>query len=178
MDPYNHGFLEGLPNSKGFNSIWVVVDRLTKYSHITPLRHPYTVQDIANLFLKHIFKLHSLPLFIISDKDRTFASRFWQELFHLQGVQIAMSTAYHPQTGGQTKVVNKTLENYLRCFSGDKPKDWVSWIPLTEWWYNSTPYLSTKMTPFESLYGYPPPRWLDFIPGTARVATVEKLLQN
>lgn len=87
--PWTHtsmDFIEGLPNSKGFNNLWVVVDRLTKYNHITPLKHPCTAQDIANLFLKHIFKLHGLPLSIVSDRDRTFTSNFWQELFNVQGV--------------------------------------------------------------------------------------------
>lgn len=118
-------FVEDLPNFEGFNSIWVAVDKLTKYSHIAPLKHPYTIHDISNLFLKHIFKLHSLPLSIVSDRDKTFTSQFWQELFHLQGVQMAISTAYHLETDGHTEVINKTLENYLRCFLRDRPRDGI-----------------------------------------------------
>lgn len=68
---------------------------------------------------------------------------------------MSLRTMYHPQTNGLIEVVNKTIENYLMCFSGDRPKDWSAWIPLEEWWYNPTPYLSNKLTPFEALYGYP-----------------------
>lgn len=90
-----------------------------------------------------------------------------------------MSTTYHPQTNGQTESVNRTLENYLRCFTNDCPKDWSQWIPLAEWWYTTTPLSSyVPLTPFEALYGYPPPRTINYVPGTAKLEAVETSLKT
>ncbi|KAL0374355.1 UNVERIFIED_CONTAM: Transposon Ty3-G Gag-Pol polyprotein [Sesamum radiatum] len=108
-------FIEGLPQSYGKDSILVVVDRLTKYSHFIPLKHPYTAASIAKIFFDNIYKLHGLPVSIVSDRDRVFTSNFWRELFGLTGVSLDMSSAYHPQTYGQTERINQCLENYLRC---------------------------------------------------------------
>ena len=115
-------FMEGLPKSLKHDVVMVVVDRLTKYVHFIPLSHPNTAVKVATLFLNHIFKLHGLPISIVSDRDPMFTSRFWEELFRLQGVDLVMSSAYHPQFDGQTKVVNRILKQYLRAFTGDKPK--------------------------------------------------------
>ena len=83
-----------------------------------------------------------------------FTSLFWEELFRRQGVDLAMSSFYHPQSDGQTKVVNKSLEHYLRAFVADKPSLWVEWLPLAEYWFNTNYHTSTKLSPFEVLYGY------------------------
>lgn len=144
-------FIEGLPSSQGKNAIFVVVDRLTKYAHFCPLSHPYTAATIAQVFVENIFKLHGVPQSIDSDRDKVFTSNFWKELFRLQGTQLNMSTSYHTQTDGQTEVVNRCLENYLRCFTSDRQKDWVRWLPWAEWWYNTTYHSSTKQTPLEAV---------------------------
>ena len=89
-------FMEGLPKSIGYEVILVVVDRLTKYVHFVPVSHPYNVAKIASLYMHHVFKLHGMPSSIVSDRDSTFTSLFWSELFRLQGIVLAMSTAYHP----------------------------------------------------------------------------------
>ena len=89
-------FIEGLPISSKQSVILVVVDRLSKYAHFVPLAHPYTASIAAQAFLDYIFKLHGMPGSIISDRDPIFTSKFWQELFRLQGTTLSMSTAYHP----------------------------------------------------------------------------------
>lgn len=101
--PWSHitmDFIEGLPNSNGFSTLWVVVDKMTKYSHFTPMGNPYTAKSIAQLFIKHIFKLHTLSQSTVSNRNSTFTSVFWRELFKAQGVQLEFSAAYHPQTDG------------------------------------------------------------------------------
>ena len=102
----------------------VVVDRFTKYVHFIALSYPYSAPKVAHLFAQHILKLHGMPTSLISDKDSVFTAKFWAELMRLQGVQLAMSSAYHHQTDGQTEVVNKSLEHYLRSFFADKPSEW------------------------------------------------------
>ncbi|KAH9692146.1 hypothetical protein KPL70_016314 [Citrus sinensis] len=171
-------FIEGLPKSSGKQIIFVVVDRLSKYAHFMPLSHPYTALDVAQLFLDNVYKLHGLPNSSVSDRDKVFTSTFWQSLFSLLNVNLLMSTAYHPQTDSQTEVVNKCLEQYLRCMAGDRPKKWVKWLPLAEWWYNTSYHLSTRMTPFEAVYGRPPPSYIAYIPGTSTVATVNLSLND
>jgi transposase InsO family protein len=85
-----------------------------------------------------------MPTSIVSDRDPVFTSLFWKELFKLHGTELKFSSAYHPQTDGQTKIVNKCVEQYLRCFSGDKPKEWSRWLPLAKWWYNTNIHASTN----------------------------------
>lgn len=110
-----------------------------------------------------------MPHSIISDRWSNFTCLFWQELFMSHGIQLASNTFYHTQTNGQTKAVNKCLENYLRSFVGDQPKGWAKWVPLIEWWYNNSQHSSTRMTPFKAFYGYEPPWPLPYVPGTTKV---------
>lgn len=152
-----------------------MVDRLSKYCHFTSLSHPYTAAKIAQLFIHNIFKLHGMPQSIFSDRDPIFTSLFWSELFKLQGTSLKLNTSYHPQNDGQTEVVNKCLENYLRCFSQDNPKNWTFWLPWAEYWYNAAWHSSIKMTHFEAVYRVPP---LSYIPGTTRVEAVDEVLPN
>lgn len=147
-------FIEGLPASEGYNSILVVVDRLTKYSHFIPLKHPYTAQAVAKVVLDNVVKLYGMPRSIISDRDKVFTSTFWKTLFSLVDTKLLMSSAYHPQTDGQLERVNQCLEMYLRCAVHDSPLKWKSWLPLAELWYSSAFHTSLGCSPFKALYGY------------------------
>lgn len=149
-------FIEGLPWSRKQNCILVVVDKFSKYSHFIPLAHPFSAIDVAQLFMVNVYKLHGLPQVIISDRDKIFTSLLWEQLFARAGTKLHLSSAYHPQTDGQTERVNQCLEIFLRCFVHASPSKWVDWIHLAEFWYNSSYHSSLGKTPFEVLYGYPP----------------------
>ena len=112
-------FFKGLPKSHLKSVGFVVVDRLTKYTHFMAFSHPYTAAKVANLYLHFVVKLHGLPSTIVSDRASVFTSLFWKELMKLQGVSPAMSSAYHPQIDDQTEVVNRSLEHYLRPFAAN-----------------------------------------------------------
>lgn len=165
-------FITGLPKSRGYEAILVVVDRLSKYSHFILLKHPYTAKSIAELFAKEIVRLHGIPKSLISDRDPVFVSNFWLELFKLQGTKLQMSSAYHPESDGQTEVINRCLESYLRCFASDQPKTWSNWIYWAEFWYNTTYHVSIGKTPFEVVYGRQPPNILRFLSNETKVAAV------
>ena len=139
-----------------FSVILVVVDKFSKFTHFMPLKHPYSAASVARVFLDNIYKLHGLPVAIISDCDKVFTSKFWQLLFQLAGTDLRMSTAYHPQSDGQTERVNQCMETYLRCFVQACPRHWSCWLPLVEFWYNTSSHLALDQTPFEVLYGFPP----------------------
>jgi ribosomal protein L21E len=95
---------------------------------------------------------------IVSDRDGIFTSKIWQDIFSTYKVQLHISTAYHPESDGQTERVNQCLEQYLRSMAFKEPKKWAEWIPAAEWWYNTSYHTSLKTTPFEALYGYAPPQ--------------------
>lgn len=126
-------FIKGLPRSETTNCLMVIIDKFSKFSHFVPLHHPFSAQQIAQLFLDHIYRLHGLPTHIISDRDRIFTSTFWRELFHLAQTTLSMSSAYHPWCDGQTKRVNQCLETFLRCFVHLCPKQWSRWVTLAEY---------------------------------------------
>jgi hypothetical protein len=149
-------FIDGLPKSRGYNCILVVVDKFSKYAHFIPLSHPYTASKVAELFVDNVYRLHGMPKSLVSDRDPIFTSIFWQSVFRATGTQLKMSTANHPETDGQTERVNQSLECYLRCFISSQPHHWSKWIALSEFWYNTNWHSSLGKTPFELLYGRQP----------------------
>jgi hypothetical protein len=141
-------FIVVLPKLGNKLVIMVVVDLISKYAQLCALQNPFTTSTVTQRFMDQVFKLHGMPHSIVSDCDPTFTINFWQEHFKLQGTQSHLITAYHPHTDGQTKVVNKCLETYLRCFVSERKNQWAQWLPLGEWWYNTSYHKATCMTPF------------------------------
>ena len=142
-------FITRLSKSNGKEVIYVVVDRLSKATHCMALTHPFSALQVAQVYLDHVFKLHGWSKSIVSDKDSVFLSQFCQGLFSLHGSAFHLSLAYHPQSDGQTEVVNRCLEMYLRYMCGENSKDWCIWLPLAEWWYNTHYHTFTQLTPYE-----------------------------
>jgi transposase InsO family protein len=149
-------FIVGLPRtSRGYNSIWVIVDRLTKSAHFIPVATTSRVGQYAELYLSHIVRYHGIPKTIISDRGSIFVAHFWEQLHECLGTHLIRSSAYHPQTDGQTERVNQIIEDMLRgCVLMDIPK-WDKHLPLAEFSYNNNYQESIKMSPFEVPYERP-----------------------
>ncbi|KAA3486540.1 reverse transcriptase [Gossypium australe] len=135
-------FIEGLPTSRGKDTILVVANRLTKYGHFMALYHHFSALIIAQAYLGNICKLHVLPKSI--------------EHFKRIGTHLHLSTVYHLESDRQTKVLNRCLESYLRRKTRETIWDWCCWLTLAEWWYNSTFHSTIQTTPYKTLYGLPP----------------------
>ncbi|KAG5719025.1 hypothetical protein E4T56_gene20411 [Termitomyces sp. T112] len=145
-----------LPDSEGFDAILVVVCRLTKQALFIPCHTTDTALDFAKLFLKHVFSKHGLPDDIVSDHRPLFVSHFWQSLCKALEIKTSLSTAYHPETNGQTKHVNQTLEQYLCLYINYLQNNWHAELPLTKFTYNNTPHSATRVSPFYANKGYNP----------------------
>ncbi|GJT54107.1 putative reverse transcriptase domain-containing protein [Tanacetum coccineum] len=147
-------FVTKLPKtSQGYDIIWVIVDRLTKSAIFTPMRETDPLDKLARLYLKEVVTRHGIPVSIICDRDPRFASNFWRSLQNALGTNLDMSTAYHPQTDGQSERTIQTLEDMLRACAIDFGKGWVNHLPLVEFSYNNSYHASIKAAPFEALYG-------------------------
>lgn len=156
--PWEHismDFIVDLPKVAGYEQIWVIVDRFSKMAHFIPLKNRQA-GNLSKLFIREVWRLHGLPLGVVSDRDTVFTSKLWKEIMRLLDVSQDMSTAYHPQTDGQTERVNQVLEHYLRSFCAWDQKDWVELLPYAEFCYNNSIHSATKMTPFYANYGYHP----------------------
>ncbi|KAJ9507837.1 hypothetical protein QJQ45_019250, partial [Haematococcus lacustris] len=150
-------FIGPLPATpRGHTMIFTVVDKLSKMIHLIPTTTTATAQDTARLFFDHIFKHHGLPEAIISDRDPKFTSDFWTSLFHLTGTRLLLSSAYHPQTDGQTERANRTVEDMLRPYVNDHKSDWDQHLAAVEFAYNSSEHVGTGFTPFYLNYGQHP----------------------
>ena len=147
-------FVVGLPKTqKGHDSIWVIVDRLTKSAHFLAVKTTYTVAQYAQMYLDSIVALHGVPVSIVSDRGPQFTSRFWQKLQEALGTKLDFSTAFHPQTDGQSERTIQTLEDMLRMCVMDFGGSWEKYLPLVEFAYNNSYHSTIGMAPYEALYG-------------------------
>ncbi|GKV30672.1 hypothetical protein SLEP1_g39460 [Rubroshorea leprosula] len=147
-------FVWGLPKIKRqHDSIWVVVNRLTKSAPFLPTKVDDLLDNLAKLYVKEVVKLHGVPVSIISDRDTRFTTRFWRSFQRAMGTQLRMSTTFHPQTDGQSERTIQTLEDMLRACALDFSGSWDERLPLIEFAYNNNYHPSIGMAPFEALYG-------------------------
>nr|GFC71732.1 putative reverse transcriptase domain-containing protein [Tanacetum cinerariifolium] len=145
--------LERKEDGSGHDSIWVIVDRLTKSTHFLAVRDDYKIEKLARLYINEIIARYGVPVSIISDRDSYFTSRFWKSLQKALETQLDLSTTYHPKTDGQSKRTIQTLEDMLRDCAMDFGGNWNTHLPLVEFSYNNTYHSSIKCAPFEALYG-------------------------
>ncbi|GJX76058.1 putative reverse transcriptase domain-containing protein [Tanacetum coccineum] len=147
-------FITKLPRtSSGYDTIWVIVDRLTRSAYFLPMRENDSMDKLTRLYLKEVVTRHGIPISIICDRDGRFTSNFWRTFQKALGTQLDMSTAYHPQTDGQSERTIQTLKDMLRADVIDFKKGWDRHLPLIEFSYNNSYHTSIKAVPFEVLYG-------------------------
>ena len=171
-------FVEALPRVGGKSVILTVVDRFSKYCHFIPLAHPYTAESVAQAFFADMVRLHGVPQSLVSDRDVVFTSTFWRALMRLMSTNLHMTTAFHPQSDGQTEAANRVIVMYLRCFTGDRPRQWVRWLPWAEYVYNTAYQTSLRDTPFRVVYGRDPPTIRSYEPGETRVPAVARKMAD
>jgi hypothetical protein len=167
-------FIEGLPRVNGKTVLLIVVDRFSKAAHFILLHHPYTATKVACTFFDVVVRLHGIPSSIVSDRDPVFTSGFLHEMFALAGVKLNFSSAFHPQSDGQAKATNKIIRMYLGCLSGDRPCDWLRWLPWTDFCYNSAYQSSLHTSPFRVVYGREPPLVHTYTAGEAHLPVVQQ----
>ena len=145
-------FITDLPNSNGYDTILVVIDRLTKMSHVIPCRKDLDAQQFATLFMKHIVQLHGIPRDIITDSGSLFTTELWKETTKNLGIERRLSTAFHPQTDAQTERTNAILEQYLRSYINYQQDNWSDLLAIAEFAYNNRYQETIKTTPFYANY--------------------------
>ncbi|GJP51828.1 hypothetical protein CLOM_g10960, partial [Closterium sp. NIES-68] len=150
-------FITGLPpTTSGHDAILVVIDKFSKMGHFIPTHTTARTEQTAQLFVRHIISQHGIPITLISDRDPKFTSKFWKELMSLLGTKLAMSSAYHPQTDGQTERLNQIVEQLLRAACKDEISKWDLHLPVLEFAYNNATHAATGQTPFFLCYGRHP----------------------
>nr|GFA99496.1 putative reverse transcriptase domain, ribonuclease H-like domain, aspartic peptidase domain protein [Tanacetum cinerariifolium] len=147
-------FVTKIPkSSQGYDTIWVIVERLTKSAIFMPIREIDPLDKLARIYLKEVVTKHGIPVSIICDRDPRFSSNFWKSLQKALGTNLDMGTAYHPKTDGQSERTIQTLEDMLRAYVIDFGNGWVKHLPLVEFSYNNSYHASIQAAPFEALYG-------------------------
>ena len=147
-------FITKLPRTaRGVDAIWVIVDRLTKSAHFLAISESSSAEKLAEIYVREVVSRHGAPISIVSDRDVRFTSRFWKKFHEELGTKLHFSTAYHPQTDGQSERTIQTLEDMLRAYVLDFGGSWDAYLPLAEFSYNNSHHSSIGMPPFELLYG-------------------------
>lgn len=177
-DTVTMDFIESLPKSGGKNTILVIIDKYTKFAHMLALQHPFSATQVAQLLLDNVFKLYGPPKAIITDRDKIFTSNFWSELFKKLGSVSKLTTAYHPQSDGQSERLNQCIELYLRCLTYQRPHNWHRWLAMAEWWYNTSHHSAIGMTPYSALYGRQAPSFNYHQAGKSSNACVNEFIQQ
>jgi transposase InsO family protein len=151
-DEIGMDFIVGLPRTRaGYDSIWVVVDRLTKAAHFIPVKTTYNSAVLTELYMSRIVCLHRVPKKIISNRGTQFTSHFWQQLHEALGTHLEFSSAYHLQTYDQAERTNQTLEDMLKAYALQDKLGWDKRLPYAEFSYNNNYQASLKMSPFQAL---------------------------
>lgn len=138
-----------------YDMIYVIMDRLTKYAYFIPIVTTTNAEELAYVFMRHVFASHGMPSRLVSDRDKLFRSKFWQSLMDQLGSKNKLSTSFHPETDGQTERTNQTLEQYLRSYVSHEQDDWVTLLPLAQVSYNNSK-VATGLSPFYANYGFHP----------------------
>jgi len=149
-------FITGLPEAQGYDALFVTCCHHTKQAHIIPTSTTTSARGLATLFRDHVWKLHGLPETALSDRGLQFTAEFMKELNEILGIKTKLSTAYHPQTNGQTEWVNQEIEQYLRMFISHRQNNWLEWIACAKFAYNNKIHTATHVSPFYANYGMNP----------------------
>ncbi|QRW20500.1 Retrotransposable element Tf2 protein [Rhizoctonia solani] len=159
VKPWQHvsyNMIVDLPKDGNNDSILVIVDSFTKYGIFVKCSKKLKAPELAELFLEHVWKRHGMPEKTVSDRGRVFNNKFLKALYKRLGIDPHFSSAYHPQSNGQTERVNPSIEHFLRAYLGVNQRDWTKWLPMAEFAYNNAVHSSTGKTPFKALYGWEP----------------------
>jgi hypothetical protein len=169
--------ITGLPQIGKYDAIVVYIDHYSKQVHVLPTTSDVDAEGIADIHYREIFRLHGIPTKIISDRGPQFAARLMKSLYQKLGVTHALTTAYHPQSNGQTERANQEVEQHLRLFTNSRQDDWVTFLPTAEFVLNNRIHSAHQMTPFEVIYGYQPDFTVPAGPPTKFPALNDRLQQ-